>query len=201
MSAKKLLMVFVKNSLPGYVKTRLAADVGTGKALEIYQRLLHQTLSVAAGADAEKEIWYSAFIEKHDEANKKQFKKKLQQGESLGERMKFSFYEAFGNGYHKVVIIGSDCPELTSDIVNEAFRLLDSAGLVIGPSEDGGYYLLGTSRYIPSLFEEVDWSTENVMPQTLEKAKKKSLSVRFLPKLNDVDTLEDLKKSRFFQDG
>jgi len=198
---KKLLLIFVKNAINGHVKTRLAANLGDKRALGIYRQMLRQTLSEAAEADASKEVWYSSFIEIKGDVNEKLFQKKLQQGENLGERMKFAFNNAFKNGYQKVVIIGSDCPEITSDLLNDAFRLLESKDVVIGPSEDGGYYLLGKSLYEPSLFDGVEWSSPKVLQQTLEKTEKKSLSVALLQPLNDIDTIEDLKKSNFFHDG
>jgi uncharacterized protein len=197
-SKNNLLLIFVKNVVKGHVKTRLAKDIGEERALEIYRLLLQQTLNVAAGAEASKEVWYSSYIENEDEVNEKVHKKKLQQGDNLGDRMKFAFNNAFSNGFEKVVIIGSDCPELTSELLNEAFRLLDQNDVVIGPSEDGGYYLLGKSKYEPGLFDGVQWSTQNVFRQTIEKAVKKSLTVTLLQPLNDIDTLEDLRKSRFF---
>jgi uncharacterized protein len=197
-SKNNLLLIFVKNVVKGHVKTRLAKDIGEERALEIYRLLLQQTLNVAAGAEASKEVWYSSYIENKDEVNEKVHKKKLQQGDNLGDRMKFAFNNAFSNGFEKVVIIGSDCPELTSELLNEAFRLLDQNDVVIGPSEDGGYYLLGKSKYEPGLFDGVQWSTQNVFRQTIEKAVKKSLTVTLLQPLNDIDTLEDLRKSRFF---
>jgi uncharacterized protein len=197
-SKNNLLLIFVKNVVKGHVKTRLAKDIGEERALEIYRLLLQQTLNVAAGAEASKEVWYSSYIENKDEVNEKVHKKKLQQGDNLGDRMKFAFNNAFSNGFDKVVIIGSDCPELTSELLNEAFRLLDQNDVVIGPSEDGGYYLLGKSKYEPGLFDGVQWSTQNVFRQTIEKAVKKSLTVTLLQPLNDIDTLEDLRKSRFF---
>jgi len=200
-NTKKLLLIFVKNAINGHVKTRLAADLGDKRALGIYRKMLLQTLSEAAEADASKEVWYSSFIEKKGNVNEKLFHKKLQQGENLGERMKFAFNNAFKNGYKKVVIIGSDCPEITSDLLNDAFRLLESKDVVIGPSEDGGYYLLGKSLFEPSLFDRVEWSSPKVLQQTLEKIKKKSLSVALLHPLNDIDTIEDLKKSKFFNEG
>ncbi|TVQ07359.1 MAG: glycosyltransferase [Balneolaceae bacterium] len=196
-----MLLIFVKNAINGHVKTRLAADLGDKRALGIYRKMLLQTLSEAAEADASKEVWYSSFIEKKGNVNEKLFHKKLQQGENLGERMKFAFNNAFKNGYKKVVIIGSDCPEITSDLLNDAFRLLESKDVVIGPSEDGGYYLLGKSLFEPSLFDRVEWSSPKVLQQTLEKIKKKSLSVALLHPLNDIDTIEDLKKSKFFNEG
>ena len=198
---KKLLMIFVKNAIAGRVKTRLAADIGEDKALEIYLKLLHHTLEVAASTDASREVWYSDYTENNDGVDETTFTKKLQQGDYLGDRMKYAFKEAFDAGYNKVVIIGSDCPGLSIEILDEAFQKLDGKDVVFGPSEDGGYYLLGMSEYEPALFERVAWSTGSVLSQSLDNAGKNLRSVAILRELNDIDTVEDLEKSSFYNEG
>ncbi len=198
---KKLLMIFVKNAIAGRVKTRLAADIGEDKALEIYLKLLHHTLEVAASTDASREVWYSDYTENNDGVDETKFNKKLQQGHHLGDRMKYAFNEAFEAGYKQVIIIGSDCPGLTEEILNEAFQKLKAHDVVFGPSEDGGYYLLGMSEYEPALFERVAWSTGSVLSQSLDNAGKNLRSVAILRELNDIDTVEDLEKSSFYNEG
>lgn len=193
MSNPRLLIIFVKNQVKGKVKTRLAETVGNEQALRIYKKLIDYTGSVADAVTADRQVWYSDFIAKEDlwEESESEYAKKLQKGSGLGERIQHSFRQAFNDGYAKVVIIGSDCAELTSEILELAYKELEDHDLVVGPSEDGGYYLLGMNKYYGQLFEGIQWSTPQVLPQTLEIAGKLDLSIHLLPELNDVDKEED----------
>lgn len=191
----KVLLIFIKNPELGKVKTRLAKSIGEDKALQVYKELLKKTILAAGKTDARRQVWYSSFIDHEDEIAPDAFEKYLQTGRDLGERMKNSFQKVFEEGINRAVIIGSDCPELDESIIENAFDRLKEFDLVIGPSEDGGYYLLGMNRLNESLFEDIEWSTESVYESTIEKANKKELNVFELPILNDIDNLEDLKKS------
>lgn len=186
-----LLIVFIKNPQKGRVKTRLAQSVGEERALEIYKKLLDHTRKVARDVAVNKQVWYSQFIPENDAWDKAQFEKKLQRGGNLGERMQNAFREAFTEDYSKVVIIGSDCAEITAEIIDQAYRKLEDYDLVVGPSADGGYYLLGMNHFYPELFDDIAWSTSDVLSATLEKAAKLNLSSALLPKLNDVDNRKD----------
>ncbi len=194
-SMEKVLMIFVKNPEKGRVKTRLAESVGNAKALEIYRHLLKVTKSIAGGFPYDRQVWYSNFIEDDDIWEQEKFYKRLQSGEDLGDRMKTAFQRAFAEGYDRVVIIGSDCAALTEAIIGKAFKMLEETELVIGPSKDGGYYLLGMSNFYPGLFDDKAWSTSEVLKQTLDQAKSMDLSFELLPELNDIDTIEDLEAS------
>ena len=176
------------------MKTRLAATVGEEKALLIYQKLLDYTRRVVLQVDADRQLWYSRFTAKNDGWDENQFMKEVQQGESLGQRMKYAFEQVFNDGCPKAVIIGSDCGELEPRHIEQAYESLQKNDVVIGPSEDGGYYLLGMSRFLPVLFENKLWSTDSVFQQTLDDCKNHSLSCHILEELNDVDTEEDWKQ-------
>lgn len=193
MSNPRLLIIFVKNQVKGKVKTRLAETVGNEQALRIYKKLIDYTGSVADAVNADRQVWYSDFIAKDDVWNESErvYAKKLQEGSGLGERMYYAFNNAFENGYQKVVIIGSDCAELAADLISETYQRLEDNDLVIGPSEDGGYYLLAMNKCYRQLFDGIHWSTPQVLPQTLEIARGLDLSIHLLPELNDVDTEED----------
>ena len=191
----KVLLIFIKNPELGKVKTRLAKSIGDDKALQVYKELLEKTISVAKRTDARRQVWYSSFIDYEDEITTDKFEKYLQSGSNLGERMKNAFQQVFEEGVERAVIIGSDCPSLNKKIVKNAFDRLKENDLVIGPSEDGGYYLLGMNRYYEALFEDIEWSTESVLESTLQKAESNRLKVFQLPILNDIDNLEDLKRS------
>lgn len=200
MKSENLLLIFIKNPQPGKVKTRLAKSVGNKKACEIYQKLLNRTLEVCRGVRAVKQVWYSDFIDRQDNIESGLFEKHLQSGIGLGERMKYAFKTGFEQGYGKIVIIGSDCPDLSEEILETSFNALENRDVVIGPSEDGGYYLLGMKAWFPELFEGIHWSTEKVFPQTIRNLREWNLRFTTLPVFNDIDTIDDLKKSRLRKD-
>lgn len=197
MSQNNLLLIFIKNPVRGTVKTRLAQTVGDEKAYRIYLKLLHHTMEEAKKVDVPKQVWYSVSIDKDDKLSEQHFQKQVQRGGDLGDRMSYAFELGFRNGARKVVIIGSDCPDISPEIIEKAYEELTDNDLVIGPSEDGGYYLLGMNTFVPELFTGIDWSTESVLQQTYETVKKLSMSIFFLPTLNDIDTKEDLDRSNF----
>lgn len=197
MKDKNLLLIFVKNPEKGTVKTRLAKTVGHEKALNTYLKLLDYTIEVAEKVEAKKQIWYSLFADNSDGLGGPGFEKKVQHGENLGIRMSAAFKQGFNDGFKKILIIGSDCPGISAEIIENGYDRLDRQDVVIGPSEDGGYYLIGSNKFIPEIFNEIPWSTENVYPETIRVLKNKSLSYSLLPVLNDIDTEEDLRNSDF----
>lgn len=193
MNIMNVLLIFVKNPVAGKVKTRLAATLGDQKALDIYIELLKITKDVTLLVQAERHVWYSSKIDKDDIWDPDQFSKYLQMGDSLGERMLRAFENAFNDGAKKVIIIGSDCPGITTEHIEKAYRLLNDSNVVIGPSADGGYFLLGMNRYLPELFSGIDWSTSKVLEQTKKILDQVGMSYAELEQLNDIDTAEDLK--------
>ncbi len=188
-------MIFVKNPEPGKVKTRLAKSVGDDAAFKIYLKLLNHTMEQAKSVNCTKEVWYSLFVDVDDLFDKKLFQKKVQSGSNLGDKMKHSFKSAFACGFEKVVIIGSDCPGISTELIESAFEKLERSDLVIGPAFDGGYYLLGMKEFIPGIFDTIPWSTSKVFDRTVEIANAKSLSTATLTVLRDIDTEDDLKMS------
>lgn len=190
---KNALILFVRNPVLGKVKTRLAAGIGENKALQVYEFLLQHTRSITEALPVTKFVYYSDAIDEHDLWNG--FEKKMQQGKNLGERMQKAFAETFESGFTKVCIIGSDCLELNTAILQEAFENLEKTGLVIGPVMDGGYYLLGTNKLIPDLFKNKRWSTNSVFSDTLKDAAALNIDVHQLPLLNDIDNETDLRNS------
>lgn len=192
-TTKYVLLIFVKKPEEGQVKTRLAESIGEKRALEVYHQLLIITKRETRGVPVNKQVWYTPEVMNDDIWNTAGFRKYKQQGKGLGERMQYAFRQSFEEGYQKAVIIGSDCPYITEDIIRQAFAALDSNDLVIGPSADGGYYLLGMTAYHPYVFRDKEWSSSSVLEQTLNDAEKNDLSVKKLPVLNDIDTLKDLQ--------
>jgi rSAM/selenodomain-associated transferase 1 len=198
-SSKNALLIFIKNPKKGTVKTRLAATIGEDEALQVYHKLLDYTRYVALQVDTARQLWYSRFIAEDDAWKSQNFDKHKQIGESLGERMRNAFEQAFEEGFDKAVIIGSDCAQLQAEHIEQTYRALDDHEVVIGPSEDGGYYLLGMNRFLPELFEGKQWSTPQVFEQTVDDCKEHGLGCHILQELNDVDTEADWQqvKDRF----
>jgi len=196
MSKNRLLIIFAKNPEKGRVKTRLAKTLGEEKALDIYRSLLDFTLRIAEGCEADKELWYSRFIPEQEKWDKKGFQIKLQQGDDLGERMKNAFRKAFKKGYQKAVIIGSDCAGISEELIDASYAKLEEADMVIGPSTDGGYYLLGLKECYDALFEGISWSTDKVLKQTRDAAEELGIKTALLPERNDVDNEADWQSEK-----
>ncbi len=192
------LIIFIKNPRLGLVKTRLAESIGNEQALTIYKKLIAKTLKESDLLNCKKDIWFSDSDKVNEEifVNRKSYALKVQKGSNLGERMKYAFQECFQDGFKKVVIIGSDCPELESSVVKKAFEQLDTYDIVLGPAKDGGYYLLGMNSFYPKIFTGVNWSTSSVLNQTLKYVNASQLSYNLLEELSDIDTLEDLQAYR-----
>jgi rSAM/selenodomain-associated transferase 1 len=184
------LIIFIKNPVLGKVKTRIAATVGEELALKVYVALLNYTRKFALKVQTERLLYYDAYIPTSDEWQLADFQKFVQTGNDLGERMKNAFTDALAI-YEKAIIVGSDCTTLHAHHIQTAFQALDSCDLVLGPSSDGGYYLLGMKQLLPTLFEDIPWSTTQVLPITMERIKEADKSFFLLPELTDIDYWED----------
>lgn len=187
---KPLLLVFCKNPVLGKVKTRLAASIGEQKALDIYQALLQKTAQVLFDVAIEIQLYYSSYIDDNDIFQKNSITKKVQSGDDLGIRMANAFNEGFST-HSPIVIIGTDLWTLNVLDIQKAFEAFKTHKTVIGPSADGGYYLLGLQEFIPNLFEEKKWGSPTVLTDTLNELKKED--VYLLKEKNDIDTYNDLK--------
>ncbi len=194
------LIVFVKQPRPGAVKTRIAREAGAEQAARIYAALAAAEIRATAPLDgsyervfyfapatagAEVAAWLAPLV--HDPAPVC----RAQVGADLGERMARAFDECFAAGARRVAIIGSDVPDCTRAHVHSAFAALDAHDVVLGPTHDGGYYLLALARPRPELFRDVAWSTPAVCATTLQRAHGLGLRVARLAALRDVDTLAD----------
>lgn len=195
--AKNLLLIFTRNPELGKCKTRLAATIGNQKALDIYNFLLQHTATLTKGAKAEKQVWYSEEIWEEDIWDARFFTKKLQQGKDLGARMALAFQEGFAQGFERIIIIGSDMYDLTTTDIDQAFETLTKADVVIGPAQDGGYYLLGMTTFAKTIFQEKAWGTDTVFKDTLADLHHKN--VHLLETRNDIDLYEDIKDIKAFQ--
>ncbi|MEI6408757.1 MAG: TIGR04282 family arsenosugar biosynthesis glycosyltransferase [Bacteroidota bacterium] len=186
-----VLIIFIKNPRRGYVKTRLARTVGEDEALRIYQYLLDKTRQAAIGVQARRLLFYSDVMEAADAWSETDFEKRVQSDGDLGARMEQAFRQAFSEGAQKAGIIGSDCPALDGAALETAFQQLEQADFVLGPTPDGGYYFLGMRAFEPSVFQDIAWSTETVLTQTLAQIRKLRKTVSLLPVLSDIDTETD----------
>ncbi len=189
---KQALITFIRNPELGKGKTRLAKDSSKEYALEIYIKLLEHTRKVCEQTDAERYVFYADCINAEDEWSTDDFQKRLQLDGGLGEKMKDAFSTVFSEGCNKAVIIGSDCPDISSELIENAFSELNSNDFVIGPSNDGGYYLLGMNTLFSPIFENKTWSTETVLEETVKDISDAGFSLKLLKPLTDVDHLEDV---------
>ncbi len=192
----RVLIIFTKEPSPGLVKTRFQPFLTPGVSAEISRAFLLDTLDkvsllsniklfLACSPSKESPFFYNL---------SKEYPISLmdQKGKDLGARMQQAFDDIIGYGFRKVVIIGADSPTLPISYIRDAFSLLNRSELVIGPSLDGGYYLVGIKGKVPPVFEGIPWGTGEVFTLTLKKVVSFGLAVSLLPFWYDIDTIEDL---------
>jgi hypothetical protein len=190
--SKNLLIIFYRNPELGKVKTRLAATLGEGNALAIYLRLVAHTRAITQNLSVDKLVCYSNYIDREDNWSNEYYNKQLQNGADLGDRLSDAVKSGFDKGYETVSVIGTDNLELTTAIIEKAFKKLTTHDAVMGPARDGGYYLLGLRKFIPQLFGNKKWSTSSVFQDTLKDLQGAGLTNYLLPELTDVDIEADL---------
>ena len=147
--------------------------------------------------ESSRYLFYHPEIDLNDSFSNVLFTKRKQAVGDLGAKMKDAFQSVLAESNDPTIIIGTDCYDLDASQIEKAFQELDKNDLVIGPANDGGYYLLGIKQYEASLFEEINWRTSTVFDETTQKAKDASLSISVLEELIDLDTFDDLKSSSF----
>ena len=192
-----LLIIFTRNPELGKVKTRLAKDVGDQSALEIYEFLLKHTVSATKDLELTKEVHYSEEIQHNDIWDEDTYIKKKQIEGGLGEKMEQAFLSGFKKGYKNIIIIGSDLYDLNREELEEAFKALETFEYVLGPAEDGGYYLLGMNIFNEKIFKNKAWGTDTVLRDTLINLKDQQIGL--LDERNDIDVYEDIKEHEDFQ--
>ncbi len=192
MNSKNLIIIFAKNPIPGKVKTKLAREIGDERALQVYLQLLEHTHKVAHDVSADKQVFYSDCLEEFDILDYFKFSKKLQEGQDYGEKMHNAMKSAFDEGYEHVVILGSDCIELSNRLVEEAFEALKNVDCVLGPATDGGYYLIGLKVLQDFLFQDKTWNNPDMLLDTLLDLQNAQMSYHLLPTLNDIVSKQDL---------
>ena len=192
---KNALIIFIKYPAKGSVKTRLAKSLGDEFAFYFYKSVVEKIVRDLSkfsgfaiyifftGCDSEKEIekWLGS-----------EFKYFKQSGDNLGEKMFNAFKEVFIVGNEKAVIIGTDIPDLTIDIINESFQSLSKNDIAVVKTKDGGYCLLGMKKLHKQLFENIEWGTSTVFDSTINKCREQNLKMHYLPQLMDIDCETDL---------
>jgi hypothetical protein len=189
------LLIFTRNPELGKVKTRLAKTIGNEKALAVYEDLLLHTRNETQAINCDKFVFYDTSIAENDIWSTAIYQKKLQATGDLGKRMYDAFETLFKLGYQNCIIVGSDLFELKASTIEIAFKKLVDSDAVIGPAEDGGYYLLGLKRNNTLIFENKDWGTNTVFKASMKDLDGQKIEV--LETLNDIDTFEDLKRSTY----
>jgi len=193
MDNENILILFYKYPEKGKIKTRLAQSVGDQHAFEIYNCMLND-LYTTAGKTSVIKIAAST-LPGGIPAGKPVYDTFLQEGTDLGEKMLNAFRKVFSLGYSRAILSGSDCPEITAELFDEAFDTLTDHDYVIGPASDGGYYLIGMKREVlnPSVFQDIPWSTSRVLDTTAGRLNAERYRYKLLEELNDVDTLDDVE--------
>ncbi len=197
---QQVVILFTRYPRPGKVKTRLIGRLGAQGAADLHRKMteqvLHQIKPVLQTVKIQLHIYYC-------EGSKQEmtnwlgsgFSYHLQQGDGLGQRMANGFIQAGQQGAGRILLIGSDCPEIDADILLQGMENLRTHDLVLGPAMDGGYYLIGLNgakTEQTTLFDDISWGTDQVLRQTITQAENAGLSFHLLPQLHDIDRPEDL---------
>ena len=196
------LVIFAKAPIPGQVKTRLCPPLTHDEAATLHGSFVLDTLERTKAAVSRLKLPFDRYLACTPSSTLVFFKimeerqgVKLidQEGEDLGTRMHRACETLFTRGYQRVLIVGTDVPSLPLGYYKQAFELLEKHDLVLGPALDGGYYLIGLNKSVPTLFQNMPWSTGRVLALTREKANELGLTIGLLPEWRDIDRIDDLR--------
>jgi rSAM/selenodomain-associated transferase 1 len=197
MTDKRSVILFVKLPEKGKVKSRLAQRMDEDLVLRLYENMVLDTIDMLTRGRFPFRICFtpSGARDQILEWLGPEHPSEPQTGDGLGDRMEGAFARVFTGEIEEALLIGSDIPGLTTEVIDEAFTALLTNDAVIGPADDGGYYLIGFRKrsFEPAVFHDMVWSTGTVFRETMDKLHDASLKVHVLPELTDVDTVEDLK--------
>jgi len=196
----ELLLVFLRQPELGEVKTRLGKVIGKHAALQAYRVMVEHVVDMTdrlAREHLQRVFWVlppdgvsavARWLGEH--------RRYLpQRGKDLGERLHVAFEHAFTHGASRVIAIGTDCVELDAEHVENAFTCLETSDAVLGPTEDGGYYLIGMRKLISEAFEDIPWSTAGTAQTTRQRLNAAAATLSHLPVLRDIDTVGDLNRA------
>jgi len=196
MSNSDTLLVVAKQPIPGQTKTRLCPPLTPIQAADLYECFLLDTLDMMRKVQGVRRV--IGYLPENAEGYFAQLAPDMelvcQRGDSLGERLDSLISAALANGSPRAVVMDSDSPTLPAAYVSLAFERLNGADVVLGPTMDGGYYLIGMKQPQPTLLRQVSMSTPHVLADTLELAKASRLAVSLLPTWYDIDTIGDLQQ-------
>lgn len=195
---KKALLTFGKAPVPGTVKTRLQAEIGPEKTVEIYKSFIREILSIIKGVNNVDRFLGCAPSKDHDffteMAQLYNIETFDQRGSNLGEKIINAFNDYFSTGYNSIVLIGSDSPTMPAEYIEMAYQKLEDNDFVVGPCCDGGMYLVGAKQKLdPVIFQDIPWDTSEVLNLVLEKLFNRNIRFALLPFWYDVDNADDLK--------
>ncbi|MGW8144790.1 MAG: TIGR04282 family arsenosugar biosynthesis glycosyltransferase [Anaerolineales bacterium] len=195
---QNVLLVVAKKPTPGLTKTRLCPPLNSEQAAELYECFLRDTLGIMRSVpEVRSKIVYLPHNARNYFENLAPDMDLLQQqGDSLGERLDNLLTDVLLDGADKAVVINSDSPTLPAEYLVQSFEQLSTTDVVLGPAEDGGYYLIGMKEPQPHLLRNVKMSTPNVLQETLEIARETNVTASLLPEWYDVDTVEELHRLR-----
>jgi rSAM/selenodomain-associated transferase 2/rSAM/selenodomain-associated transferase 1 len=202
---RRSLLLFTRYPIPGQVKTRLIPALGAEGATALHRRLALRALRAAHAARQALAV----DLEVHFDGGTEQAMSHWlgnapfvpQRAGDLGDRLSAAFEESFRNGSTATVIIGSDCPALNADVILAAFARLAETPVVLGPAQDGGYYLVGLNRALPELFRDIHWGTDRVLADSLARLQRAGVRAALLNPLADIDRPEDLSAWRRIADS
>ncbi|AFY39631.1 Protein of unknown function DUF2064 [[Leptolyngbya] sp. PCC 7376] len=187
------LIIFTRYPVAGTTKTRLIPALGAEGAAALQKQLTEHTLRQVEGLTADTTIYFSGgTLPQMQSWLGDHWHFQPQSGDDLGDRLIHAIQQSKNKGYQRTVVIGIDCPEITTDILKQAFTAIETHDVVLGEATDGGYYLVGLQELIPELFKEMQWGIETVLAETLQRIEVMSLLVNVLQPLNDIDYPEDL---------
>lgn len=186
MSSNKMLMIFMRNLKPGNSFFNPESANEDEELTKKYKVLQERALLATASMECDKAVFYSEYLEHDDAWKKAKYQQHLQYGLELGEKIENAFALAFKRGYEKVVFIGSECYELTPDMLSDAFSLLDSHNVVLGPSSEGSYYLLGMKKLHSQLFRGKLWGQGDVLLDTILDMENLGLTYSLLETLKNI---------------
>ena len=193
---KNAALLFLKEPVEGKVKTRLAKDIGNASATEHYLHFLKHISSKLQKIHCDVLVIYSCATKSpttlYSIFPNADFAE--QSSGDLGKRLTHGFQYAFDQDYTNVIALGGDSPDLPEEYIINSFAQLDRHQSCIGPTEDGGYYLIGMSKFMPELFQNITWSTSTVFAETREIIHSLKISCHVLPEWYDIDTIDDLKR-------
>jgi rSAM/selenodomain-associated transferase 1 len=193
---QNVLLAVAKQPAPGQTKTRLSPPLNSTQAAELYECFLYDTLEImrAVPEVIPKIVYLPKDAQDYFRVLAPDMGLIQQRGASLGERLDNLLQDVLLQGADKAVVINSDIPTLPPDYLVRAFEQLSEADVVLGPAQDGGYYLIGMKEPHPGLLRNVKMSTQNVLRDTLNLARRSGVSTSLLPEWYDVDTIEDLQR-------